>query len=134
MEPITRWVIVGVATLWLLPAHSQAVSSPNAPNYAGWIKYLADACPKQAVDAVSNAGVAPMFKHRPADIGAVCGCAIQGFQADKRLRAYLDVEPALLAQRLTPQVQAYGGHRFFHSLLTCLGPEMDRSLTATPFD
>lgn len=135
MRKLTSGVIASTMAVCLLPVHAlEGGQVPNTPNYAGWIKYLADSCPKQAVDAVSHPGAAPMFKYRPADIGAICECTIQRFKADERLRAYLDVEPALLARRLTPQIQAYGGHRFFHSLMTCLGPEMDRSLIATPFD
>jgi hypothetical protein len=59
---------------------------------------------------------------------------VQSYLGDQRLRAYLDVEPELLARHLTPQIQAYGAQRVFHALMTCLAPEIDRSLNATPFE
>jgi len=59
---------------------------------------------------------------------------MQRFQADERLHAYLNVDPELLAKRLTKEVQAYGGHRFYSSLTTCLAPEIDHSLSALPLE
>jgi ribosomal protein L14 len=134
MNAILRCLIAGIAAVCLSPAYGQDAKPATVPTYADWIQFMSNACPKQAVDAVSHPGIAAMFKYRPADIGAICTCTIQKVQADERLRAHLDVEQALLVRRLTPQVQLYGGHRFAYALAACIVPEMDRSLTAVPLE
>jgi len=76
MKAFATLILASLAITSSATVVSQEIPARAKPNYAQWVKYLTNICPKSAVDAVSHPNIAPIFKNRPADIGAIYACTM----------------------------------------------------------
>jgi hypothetical protein len=88
-------------------------------------------CPGLVSKLTEEEAFAEATKSQPVSTDAVCSCAGTRIVADARLQSYFNVDETTLKRRLqTESARSYLALRAVESMLSCLVPELERSLSA----
>jgi hypothetical protein len=112
---------------------SAAAQTPSTTPPAGVSvpDLVAAQCPKFTSQIVDRAELKTILSQRPVDISVVCTCTQRSFVADARLQKALNVDDAVLIERMQDErMRGYLTVRLMASVLACLTPELERALAA----
>jgi hypothetical protein len=129
---MSRKTCLIVAALVAFSASAEAQTPGTTPPAGVSVPDLVAAqCPKFTSQIVDRAELKTILSQRPVDISVVCTCTQRSFVADARLQKALNVDDAVLIERMQDErMRGYLTVRLMASVLACLTPELERALAA----
>lgn len=123
--------MIAVALLCLGAPVAAQTSAATPSAGVSVTELVASQCPMFSSKLVDRPELKPVLSQRPVDIAAVCTCTQRSFVADARLQAALNVDDQTLVIRMKEErMRGYLTMRLMASVLSCLTPELERSLAA----
>ncbi|HTR01367.1 MAG TPA: hypothetical protein VMH83_15320 [Candidatus Acidoferrum sp.] len=129
---ISRFVQLTALAAGLAAATTSEANAAEPAKPSVVIQMMSATCPVLVGQLTGRPEMATILKARPVDVASVCTCASLAMNADAKLKArFVGDSPAALSDE---RVKAYLMVRLFSSVFSCLTPELDASLKATPLD
>ncbi len=89
-------------------------------------------CPQFTRQLAVRPEIELVLRARPLNLEAVCSCTQETFSADIRLKDHFKEGDLPLREKMkSEQLRAYFTLRLMHSVLVCLAPEFEATLTAS---
>jgi hypothetical protein len=119
---------IGLALACLLmPTPSSAQDASQQIN-----QMVGAMCPQFTKQLAIRPELVPMNRARPVNLEAVCSCTEKTFSSDSRLQSELNLGGESLRERMKSEhLRSYFTMRLIHSVLICLAPEFEATLSAT---